>query len=396
MRAKSVDLFGLKSERKSLFNLVFNETSQHFLFNLGWGGRVKPLVSVIIPTYKRAHTLKYVLEGLKGQTYRNFEVVVVFKAAGDSTEEVLKEYGKDLPIKTIMQKDGFITDAYNLGLKEANGQIIAFLDDDAVPYPNWLEEHVRIYNEYREVGGISGTTKSASIRRDEKIIQIPEGSIYPYSRKQRHYDFPWASPIRGMSSYLIFFGKDGLVHHHPRLENKNIHEVFPSLLHMGANMSVRKEAIKGLEINEDLILGFAFEQLLSYQIWRLGYKLLYNPNANVLHLVHSESTGRFFKTPRRAALRDAEFVLTFSILKSREKEFSWVAYILGITTLTISRLMRAREYGLLISIYRVYGLLSGFVTGCAYMISKTLKRSFPIRTSLSRLLPSTDARSQLC
>ena len=356
----------------------------------------KPLVSVIIPTYGRASMIKYALDGLKRQKYRDFEVIVVLKAAGDSTEKILKKYREDLSIKTIIQEDGFVTNAYNLGLKKAKGQIIAFLDDDAIPYPDWLDEHVKIYIKSDEVGGISGTTKSASITKDEKIIQIPEDSIYPYGRKQRYYNFPWARPVMGMSRYLIFFGRDGLVHHHPSLENKNIHEVFPSLLHMGANMSVRKEAVKGLEINEDLILGFTFEQLFSYQIWRLGYKLLYNPNANVLHLVHSESTGRFFKTPRRAALRDAEFVLTFSILKSREKEFSWVAYILGITTLTISRLMRAREYGLLISIYRVYGLLSGFVTGCAYMISKTLKRSFPIRASLSRLLPSTDARSQLC
>ena len=357
---------------------------------------MKPLVSVVIPTYGRASTLKYAFEGLKRQNYRNFEVVVVFKPAGDETEKILKEYSKDIPIKTIMQKDGFITDAYNLGLGKANGQIIAFLDDDAVPYPNWLEEHVKLYDKYSEVGGVSGATKSADITEDEKIIQIPEDSIYPYGRKQRYHEFPWASPIRGMSSYLIFFGRDGLVHRQPRLENKNSHVIFPSLLHMGANMSVRREAIKGLQINEDFILGFAFEQLLSYQIWRLGYKLLYDSNAKVLHIVHSESTGRFFLSPRRAALRDAEFVLTFFILKSQEKELSWVAYVLGVITLIISRLMKAREYGLLTSIYRVYGLLYGFVTGCAYMISKTLKRSFPIRTSLSRLQPSTDARSQLC
>lgn len=347
---------------------------------------MKPLVSVIIPTYKRAHTLKYVLEGLKGQTYRNFEVVVVFKPAGDATEEILKEYSEDLKIKTVMQKSGFVPDAYNLGLKKATGQIIAFLDDDAVPYPNWLEEHVKTYNTYSEVGGVSGTTKSAGITEDERIIQIPEDSIYPYGRKQRYYNFPWAHPISGMSNYLIFFGRDGLVHHNPKLENKDFHEILPSLLHMGANMSVKKEAIEGLSVNENFILGFAFEQLLSYQIWRQGYKLLYNPSANVLHIAHSESTGRFFQSPMRAALRDAEFVLTFSVLKPQEKEFSWGAYILGVIALIVSRLMRAKEYKLLTSVYRVYGLLYGFVTGCLYMVSKSLGRSFPIRILLRRLL----------
>jgi len=327
-----------------------------------------------------------VLEGLKEQTYRNFELIIVFKPSSDETLRVLEKYSKDLSMKIVMQKQGFVTEAYNLGLEEANGQILAFLDDDAVPYPNWLEEHVKTYSKYSEVGGVSGTAKSVNITNDEKIVQIPEDSIYPYGRQQKYHDFPWARPISGMLGWLIFFGRDGLVHHHPKLENKDFHKNFPSLLHMGANMSVKKEAVEGLRINESSILGFAFEQLFSYQIWRRGYKLFYNPNANVSHIVHSESMGRFFQSPKRAALRDAEFVLTFSILKSQEKELSWVAHILGVISLVISRAMKAKEYGIITSIYRVYGLLYGFVTGSAYMISKTLRRSFCIRASLSRLL----------
>ena len=343
-------------------------------------------VSVVIPTYKRAYTLRHVLEGLKKQTYRNFEVIVVFKPGGDETGEILKEYSKNLPLTVIVQKDGFVTDAYNLGLKKANGQIIAFLDDDAVPYPNWLEELIKTYHKYGKVGGVSGSGRSASITKDGRVVQVPEASVYPYSKQVGYYDFPWSRPLTGMSDWLIYFGRDGLVHHRQLLRKGNFKGIFPSLLLMGANMSVKRDAIEGLEFDENLILGFACEQRFSYQIWRRGYKLLYNPNAKVLHIIHSDSLGRFFQKPKKAALRDAEYVLTFSILKSREKELSWVSHILGITTLTISRLIRAREYGLLTSICRVYGLLFGFVTGCAYIISKTLRRSFPVRTSLSRLL----------
>ena len=344
-----------------------------------------PRVSIIIPTYKRASTLKYVLEGLKEQTYKNFELIIVFKPSGDETQRLLKQYIKDLTMKIVTQKYGFITDAYNLGLEEATGQIVAFLDDDAIPYPNWLEEHVKTYIKHSKVGGVSGPSMSAKITRDGRIIQVPEDFICPHRGSQRSYSFPWMLPIHGMSNWLIFFGRDGLVHHHPQLRNGNFQRILPSLLHMGANMSVKKEAIEGLSVTDNLILGFAFEQLLGYQIWDRRYALLFNPNAKVSHIIHSESMGRFFKNPKRAALRDAEFVLTFSILKSQEKDLSWIAYILGIITLIISRVFKAKENGIRISMYRIYGLLSGFVTGSAYLISKTIKGSFHVRASLKRL-----------
>jgi len=345
---------------------------------------MKSVISVIILTYKRAYILKYVLEGLKKQTYENFEVIVVLKPGGDETKEILEEYSKDIPLTIVIQNSGFVTDAYNLGLAEANGEIIAFLDDDAVPHPNWLEEHVNTYNKYNGVGGVSGITTSAKITENGELKQIPEDSVYPYGRKTKYYDFPWSRPLTGMSGLLIYFGRDGLVHHHPRLEDENLHGIFPSLLHMGANMSVKKEAIE--RINENSLMGFAFEQLLSYQIWHRGYKLLYNTSAKVLHLVHKESTGRFFQSPSRAALRDAEYVLTFFNLKSEEKEVFWVAYFLGFVMLVISRLLRGRDYGFSISMHRIYGLLCGFVTGCTFVISHALGGNFSIRNSLHKFL----------
>lgn len=347
---------------------------------------MKPLVSVIIPTYQRAPFLKYALEGLKKQTYRNFEIIVIVKPGGDETEKVLQKYQRDLPTKIIMQREGFVSRAYNLGLREAKGEIITFLDDDSVPYANWLEEHVDTYSKYSRLGGVSGPANSARITKDGEVIQIPEDSVYPYDRQVKYYDFPWSRPITGMSRWLIYFGRDGLVHHRQLLRKGDLKRVFSSLLFMGANMSVKRDAIEGLRVNEDSILGFAFEQLLSYQIWRQGYKLLYNPNAQVLHIVHSESQGRFFQRPTRAALRDAEFVLTFPFLRSQEKEVSWFAYTLGVIKLIVGRILRGQEYGFLISMYRIYGLSYGFIIGCGASVSHALGGKFSVRNSLVALL----------
>jgi len=346
---------------------------------------VKPIISIIIPTSGRASLLKYVLDGLERQTCRDFEVVLVHKPTADHTEEILKEYNKVLKIKTIVQKDGFVTDAYNLGLKQAKGEIIAFLDDDAVPYPDWLEKHLRIHSLYNGVGGISGAAKSA-IEKNGKIVGKADDSVQRHGQQQKSCDLPWARPIKGMSDYYIFIGHDGLVHHRPKPKDIESYQVLPSLLYMGANMSVKKEALEGLRINDNLLLGFAFEQLLSYQIWRRGYRLLYCPNLEVLHIVHRESTGRFFQSPRRAALRDAEFVLTFAFLKSQERELSWIAHILGLLALIGRRITKANERGLTITAYRVFGLLRGFVIGSAYLMSRSAGQGFCTREALMKLL----------
>jgi glycosyltransferase involved in cell wall biosynthesis len=345
---------------------------------------LEPLVTIIIPTFKRGHLLKYPLEGLKKQTYQNFEVIIIHKPSGDDTEKIVKKYSETFPLLVIKQKSGYVTDAYNLGLRKANGEIIAFLDDDAIPSKYWLEEHVKIYKKDKHIGGISGTTKSAQILKNGKIAEL---ETKDYSSKIKlQFNFPWSSPLTGMNNWLIYMGVDGLIHHDPLFTKPNLKGLFPSLLWMGANMSVRKKAIEGIKVNESLILGFAFEQILSYQIWERGYKLLFNPKASVLHITQTESLGRFFSSPKRAALRDAELVLTFSLLKNQEKEFSWISHILGILTLIAARIIRANKYGLYNSIYRIYGLLYGFVTGSIYIISKKRGQKFPVRTFLSKLL----------
>ncbi|MFX0134901.1 MAG: glycosyltransferase [Candidatus Hodarchaeota archaeon] len=344
---------------------------------------MEPLVSVLVPTYNRALLLQRVLEGLKKQTYNNFEVIVVYKPSSDNTYYILKQFQKDLNIKIIRQKRGSVTNAYNLGLDVVEGEIVAFLDDDAVPLTNWLEEYVKIYTKDTNIGGISGPANSAIISNDGKVLPISEHSVYPYNRQIAYFDFPWARPLKGMSDYLIYFGKDGLVHHHPKFFRARIKGLYPSLLHMGANMSVRTEAIKGLKINDQLILGFCFEQLFSYEIMCRGYQTLFNSKAEVLHVVHKESLGRFFFSPTRSILRDIEVILPFFFLRKYAK-VSIVAYVLEVIKLVISRMYRGREYGFNVSMYRIYGLLLGVVIGFASLVSEIFKGDFSIRNAITR------------
>ena len=96
-------------------------------------------VSVIIVSRGRPEALRRCLMGVAQVQYRNFEVVVVACPAGIAMLdgiEVLPE------IKSISFDEANISAARNLGLTHAAGEIIAFIDDDAVPEPQWLRHLV--------------------------------------------------------------------------------------------------------------------------------------------------------------------------------------------------------------------------------------------------------------
>ncbi len=110
------------------------------------------LVSVIVPTYKRDSSLVRALESLENQTYKNIEVVVV----NDCVEEAWKEYVENTIQKFIdngILKIVFIQNQVNLGsaktrnvgIENASGKYITFLDDDDVYLPHHAVE--TFYNE---------------------------------------------------------------------------------------------------------------------------------------------------------------------------------------------------------------------------------------------------------
>lgn len=95
------------------------------------------LVSVVINTLNRADALEDTLRALRLQTYRLFEVIVVVGPCSDHTDDVIASFYEDLKVVRLGVPN--LSMSRNLGIRAAAGDIIAFIDDDAVPDPNWLE-----------------------------------------------------------------------------------------------------------------------------------------------------------------------------------------------------------------------------------------------------------------
>lgn len=100
------------------------------------------LVSVVIPAYNRANSVRRSVESVLQQTYRRLEVIVVDDGSTDGTPEVLETFGDR--IRVIRQPNGGPSSARNTGVAHGSGEIIAFLDSDDIWKPEKLERQVRL------------------------------------------------------------------------------------------------------------------------------------------------------------------------------------------------------------------------------------------------------------
>ncbi|MFH0887115.1 MAG: glycosyltransferase [bacterium] len=104
-----------------------------------------PLISVIIPTHNRAELIKEAIGSVLGQTYKDFEIIVIDDGSSDDTPQIMKAYSR---IKYHYVKGRGVSFARNYGLALAEGELICFLDSDDLWMPEKLERQVRYMKEH--------------------------------------------------------------------------------------------------------------------------------------------------------------------------------------------------------------------------------------------------------
>jgi glycosyltransferase involved in cell wall biosynthesis len=91
---------------------------------------MKPLISIIIPTYQRCSKLKIALESVLSQTYENYEILIMDDGSKDGTKEMVHSFKDDRIIYNWQNNTGSPAKARNRGIKAARGEWVAFLDSD--------------------------------------------------------------------------------------------------------------------------------------------------------------------------------------------------------------------------------------------------------------------------
>jgi glycosyltransferase involved in cell wall biosynthesis len=118
---------------------------------VGQGSRnASPLVSVVIPAYNCAPFIGETLDSVYRQTYGNWEVIVIDDGSTDETRAALAPHiGR---IRYLHQQNRGTAAARNAGVRQARGELIAFLDHDDVWLPEKLELQVHVMQTSLECG----------------------------------------------------------------------------------------------------------------------------------------------------------------------------------------------------------------------------------------------------
>ena len=234
--------------------------------------RQTPLLSIVVTSYlvQRLKDIYALLDSVKNQSYRNIEVIFVTERSRELYEKV-KTYAeeKGIPNMVSVFNDGEPgqSPARNLGIKHAKGNIIAFVDDDVVLFPDWGEEMVRTYDN----DSIIGVTGPASpLWEDESLTWLPE-------------EFYWVTsctPFAGWSELMAVRTAGGM------------------------NMSFRREAFDHCLFSQDFgHIGQEQQKVgpvvddAEFSInlrLKTGKLILYNPRVRVQHRVYAYRLSRRF------------------------------------------------------------------------------------------------------
>jgi glycogen(starch) synthase len=101
--------------------------------------------SVIVNTTDRAGPLQTLLKALNLQSYPHFEVIVVVGPTQDNTLEILSDY--EGRVRVLRCPKANLSQSRNIGLLAAQGDVVVYIDDDAVPCARWLEQLARLFSD---------------------------------------------------------------------------------------------------------------------------------------------------------------------------------------------------------------------------------------------------------
>ncbi len=132
---------------------------------------MNPLISVVIPTYNHAHFLKTSLGSVIAQSYSNWEAIVIDNHSTDNTEEVVSSFSDPRIRLKKIHNHGVIASSRNLGILDAKGEWISFLDSDDLWFPDKLEKTIsEIQKRKNEIEVICNDEYMVSIDTKEKSV----------------------------------------------------------------------------------------------------------------------------------------------------------------------------------------------------------------------------------
>jgi len=130
---------------------------------------LKPLVTIVTPSYNQAQFLERTMQSVFAQTYSRIEYIVVDGGSTDASQKIIKKYSSRLAW-WVSEKDCGQTEAINKGFSQAHGKILAWLNSDDTYQTNTVAEAVDFLLGHPETGMVYG--EANFIDKDDQVIGV--------------------------------------------------------------------------------------------------------------------------------------------------------------------------------------------------------------------------------
>lgn len=238
------------------------ETTERYLAGRDAIVREGPSVSIVVCTRRRSAALAACLSAILRQDYPRLEVLVVDNTSGDpAVGSLVDGLESPVPLRWVVEPHVGLSRARNRGLAEAAGEIVAFVDDDAVPDVHWASELARGYTP--DVAAVTGAILPAAIDTDAQEWFLRYGG---HSKGRGWIGETFDGARKGAQSALYPLPPFGA----------------------GGNMSFRRDVLRA-HGGFDLALGAgtpargAEETALFTHVLLAGRQIAYRPSALVWH-----------------------------------------------------------------------------------------------------------------
>jgi GT2 family glycosyltransferase len=236
-----------------------------------------PKISVIIPNYNGSRFLKACLSSLKEQTYTDFEIILVDDASNDDSLPFVQTCYPDTRIIALKKNVGFAS-AVNEGIRQANGQYIALLNNDTETDKNWLMELNRALESHEDVGFC------ASLMINYNNRNLVDCAGIGFSSWGRAYKRGEGEAIDYYQQPSFIFGASG-----------------------GAAI-YRKELFEKVGLFDEDFWAFFEDVDLSFRAQLAGFQCLYVPTAIVYHIGTATHSKKSLKL-RYTGYRNKQWVI---------------------------------------------------------------------------------------
>lgn len=286
-----------------------------------------PTIAIIIVTADRPAEVRRCLTALQPQLTDNVAVLVVDASADDAAEIVTRDFAQARYLRSPVRH---MCAQRNLGTRAANAEVIAFLDDDAIPQPGWLAALRRGYDD-PQIASVVG-----AVREDG----LPVGGAIQrtaFGRQQQIDNWACAAPVEVLNG-------------------------------RGANMSFRKSVLEQAGLFDENYRGHCNgeERDVFVRVRRTGGRILYQPDAVVIHQPGNTAGYVRSRNDRRWVYwmaRNNAYGNTKLFFGQREFFWYFIVDTLRFTAVQLGRVARNLGANLAVWIAFLSGKLVGLLAG---------------------------------